>query len=165
MEQTEFENGAKKIRQKALRIARSYTSNNDEAEDIAQEVMLKLWSMHKNIECCEHAERLASRISRNLSIDSQRRSHTIALPTGRDIIDEKLTSPQNAVENKENKMWLNKRLASLPETEFQILKLRQVEHKSNDEIANLLGIEKTSVVTLLSRARKKLLNEIRTRIR
>ena len=85
MEQTEFENAAKKIRQKALQIARSYTSNNDEAEDIAQEVMLRLWSMHKNIECCEHAERLASRISRNLSIDSQRRSHTIALPTGRDL--------------------------------------------------------------------------------
>lgn len=35
-----------------------------------------------------------------------------------------------------------KRVAELPPKEYQILKLRQVEHKSNEEIAKLLGMEK-----------------------
>lgn len=51
----------------------------------------------------------------------------------------------------------------LPSKEYQILKLRQVEQKTNEEIAKLLGIEKTSVATLLSRARIKILKEFQKR--
>lgn len=57
------------------------------------------------------------------------------------------------------------KIAALPPTEHLILKLRQVERKSNEEIARMLGIEQSSVVTLLSRARKKILNEINKRTR
>lgn len=53
---------------------------------------------------------------------------------------------------------------NLPPKEYQILRMRQVEQLSNGEIAKLLGIEKTSVATLLSRARIKLFNEIKRRI-
>jgi Sigma-70, region 4. len=41
--------------------------------------------------------------------------------------------------------------------------LRQVEGRSKEEIARLLGIEVRSVATLLARARQRLLNEIRKR--
>ena len=39
--------------------------------------------------------------------------------------------------------------------------MRQVEHRSNAEIARLLGIGEASVSTLLARARHKMLEEIR----
>jgi DNA-directed RNA polymerase specialized sigma24 family protein len=44
--------------------------------------------------------------------------------------------------------------------EYQVIYLRQTEQKSNAEISALLGIGINSVTTLLSRARKKLLQEI-----
>lgn len=79
------------------------------------------------------------------------------------IADSKAPAPDVCVEIKEDHNWLMKRVAELPPKEYQILKLRQVEHKSNEEIAKLLGMEKTSVATLLSRARMKILKEFQKR--
>ena len=56
--------------------------------------------------------------------------------------------------------WLKNKLAQLPSTEYKILRLRQIERKTYDEIATMLGISPASVSTLLSRARNKILCEI-----
>ena len=165
MEQTEFENTAKSIRLKVYATALSMSSDTDEAEDTAQDVMLKLWSLHKDIDNSEHMERLAVRMAHNIAVDKYRQKHTVRLPEEKDIIDESMPTPERDTENKENEEWLNRKIAALPPTEHLILKLRQVERKSNEEIARMLGIEQSSVVTLLSRARKKILNEINKRTR
>lgn len=165
MEQAEFEHIAIRIRQRAVATALTFAANGDEAEDIAQETMLKLWTLRTEISDRAHAEKLASCIAHNRAIDSTRRRRTIPLDTGRNIIDEKTAGPDRAMEDKENMAWLAERLAALPSTEYQILRLRQVERKSHEEIARIVGVEKTSVSTILSRARAKMLNEFRKRER
>ena len=165
MEQAEFEHIATRIRQRAVATALTFAANGDEAEDIAQETMLKLWTLRTEISDRAHAEKLASYIAHNRAIDSTRRRRTIPLDTGRSIIDDKTASPDRAIEDKENMAWLTERLAKLPSTEYQILRLRQVERKSHEEIARIVGVEKTSVSTILSRARAKMLNEFRKRER
>lgn len=54
-------------------------------------------------------------------------------------------------------------MAGLPGTEYTVLHLRQVEGLDNKAIALRLGIEERSVATLLSRARRRLLEEIKKR--
>ena len=73
------------------------------------------------------------------------------------------TSPHEELENKENDEWLSAKLQQLPTTQRTLLYMRQVERKSHEEIATLLGIEITSVSTLLARARRTLLEEIKRR--
>ena len=73
------------------------------------------------------------------------------------------TSPHDELECKENERWLQSRLDSLPTTQRTLLYMRQVERRSHEEIATLLGIEPTSVSTLLARARRTLLEEIKRR--
>ena len=165
MEQAEFEHIATRIRKRAVATALAFAANDDEAEDIAQETMLKLWTLRTEINSPAHAEKLASCIAHNRAIDCIRQRRTIPLDTGRNIIDEKTAGPDRAVEDKENMAWLAERLAALPSTEYQILRLRQVERKSHEEIARIVGVEKTSVSTILSRARAKMLNEFRKRER
>ena len=50
MNQTEFEHIAKELRQTAIKVASKYISNADSIEDIAQDVMLKLWAIHEDID-------------------------------------------------------------------------------------------------------------------
>ena len=69
--------------------------------------------------------------------------------------------PDEALEAQEDDRWLKQQLRSLPSTEYTILRMRQVEGLTNEEIACRLGLESTSVSTLLSRARRSLLEEIR----
>ena len=73
------------------------------------------------------------------------------------------TSPHEELEMKEDEEWLSQKLKQMPTTQRTLLYLRQVERRSHEEIASLLGIETTSVSTLLARARRTLLEEIRRR--
>lgn len=163
MEQTGFEQIAKSTRAKAVATARALSMSMDEAEDIAQDVMLKLWTLHEDICSKADAEKLAVRIAHNKAIDIHRRHPAQSIDGHNNIIDNKVPTPDIFVETEENRKWLLDRIAGLPSKEYQILKLRQVEQKTNEEIAKLLGIEKTSVATLLSRARIKILKEFQKR--
>ena len=50
MKKSAFELQARTWREKVLSISRHYGADKDEAEDIAQDVMLRLWQMHDELE-------------------------------------------------------------------------------------------------------------------
>ena len=119
MELAEFEHIATRIRQRAVATALAFTASGDEAEDIAQETMLKLWTLRTEISGLAHAEKLASCIAHNRAIDCTRRRRTISLDAGKGIIDDKTASPDSEMEDKEHMAWPTDCLASLSSTEYQ----------------------------------------------
>jgi RNA polymerase sigma factor (sigma-70 family) len=164
MKQLQFENIAVSIRNKALSIANVYGIDADEAEDCAQDVLLKLWALHNDITDEAHAEALATTMAQHAAIDRHRRRHyTAPIESQWNLSDERNAQPDIAMEDSENEQWLQERLSKLPQTEYEILRLRQVERKSSTEIAAILGITQTSVATYLWRARTKLMNDIKQR--
>ena len=57
MDRIAFEQQARTWRQKALSVCISYGAGKDEAEDIAQDVMLRLWQMHDELIGDENPQR------------------------------------------------------------------------------------------------------------
>ena len=161
MDRSAFEQQARSWRQKALGVSLSCGAGRDEAEDIAQDVMLRLWQMHDELNRYESVEALAALMARHLQRNHQRRRTPEALDEAMTVSLN--TSPHDKLEEKENEEWLTKRLQQLPTTQRTLLYMRQVERRSHEEIARLLGIEITSVSTLLARARRTLLEEIKHR--
>lgn len=171
MNQQQFEQLATGLRQQALQTARHVLTNEDDANDAASEVMLRLWAVHDTLKDDTHATRLAIVVARHTAIDQLRRSH----PAIR--IDQATTSsthqmasptmdrPDQQMEWHEDEAWLKKRIDLLPPREMQVLRLRQVERRSNEEIARIMGIGTASVSTMLSAARRKLFNDIKERNR
>ena len=152
---------ARTWREKALNVSRHYGAGIDEAEDIAQDVMLRLWQMHEELERFRSVEAIVALMAKHLIRNHQRRKPS-------EVLDEAMivsmnTSPHEVLETKENEEWLSAKLQQLPTTQRTLLYMRQVERKSHEEIAILLGIEVTSVSTLLARARRTLLEEIKRR--
>ena len=161
MERSAFEQMARTWREKALKVSRHYGAGIDEAEDIAQDVMLRLWQMHEELERFRSVEAIVALMAKHLIRNHQRRKPS-------EVLDEAMivsmnTSPHEVLETKENEEWLSAKLQQLPTTQRTLLYMRQVERKSHEEIATLLGIEITSVSTLLARARRTLLEEIKRR--
>ena len=152
---------ARTWREKALSVSRRYGAGNDEAEDIAQDVMLRLWQMHDELDQYRSVEALVSLMARHQLRNHQRRKPSEALDEA--MIVSMNTSPHEELEIRENEEWLSAKLQQLPTTQRTLLYMRQVERKSHEEIAILLGIEVTSVSTLLARARRTLLEEIKRR--
>ena len=161
MDRNAFERMARTWRNKALDVSRHYGAGKDEAEDIAQDVMLHLWQMHNELERYESIEAVVTMMARHQLQNHQRRRKPETLNEA--IVVSMNTSPHEMLEMKENDNWLSDRLEQLPTTQRTLLYMRQVERRSHEEIASLLGIEKASVSTLLARARRTLLEEIKQR--
>ena len=161
MDRSAFERMARTWREKALSVSRHYGAGRDEAEDIAQDVMLRLWQMHDELERYRSVEAIVALMARHLLRNLQRRK--TAETQDEAVIISLSTSPHDELEMKEDDEWLTARLQQLPTTQRTLLYMRQVERRSHEEIARLLGIETTSVSTLLARARRTLLEEIKRR--
>ncbi len=167
MTEKEFTDIASDLRNLALKHGRLFVRESD-AEDVAQDTMLRLWSLHASLPSAVRTKGLAVTIARHLAIDLLRRQKKYLLIKGtlRALADGHTVSPQqaspeDALVYAENEQWLRRHLKQLPSNEYQVLHLRQVEKKSSQEIAAILGIKVASVPVLLSRARRKLYEEIR----
>ena len=161
MDRSAFERMARTWREKALSVSLSNAAGREEAEDIAQDVMLRLWQMHDELERYQSIEALVTLMARHLLRNHQRRRQPETLDEA--VIVNLAKSPHDELEIKEDNEWLTARLQQLPTTQRTLLYMRQVERRSHEEIARLLGIEITSVSTLLARARRTLLEEIKRR--
>lgn len=160
------------LRQRSIAAARASGLDSDDAEDVAQDVLLKLWSLRADLASGSgqadggsaqgRIEALAYVAARNLSLDRQRKKHTVAMPD-RPVLDDRTAQPDTLLEIADNERWLARRMAALPSTEYHVLHLRQVERRTDAEIAAILGIGVGSVPTLLSRARRKLMEAMRKR--
>ena len=161
MERSAFEQKARTWREKALNVSRLYGAGEDMAEDIAQDVMLRLWQMHDELERFRSVEAVVTLMAKHTLRDLQRRRTAESLEEA--TIVSLISSPQEELEAKENEEWLIMKLQQLPTTQRTLLYMRQEERRSHEEIAQLLGIETTSISTLLARARRTLLEEIKRR--
>jgi len=157
-----FQQQAPQLRRLALQAAATAGADGDTAEDIAQETMIRLWQMRDDTRLY-NPEGYASTIARHLALDQRRRKPTIPLDERQTTTLSTLStpSPLDLIEQREDERWLQERIRNLPSTQHAVLHMRQVEHRSYDEIAGLLGMQPTSVRTLLARARRQLLEEIR----
>lgn len=163
MDEKSFEHIAGRLRDKAAMQARRFGLDIADAEDIAQDVMLRMWQMRDDLDRFRSPEALAMTIARRLVLNTFRRKH----PESMDAVPANVAStapgPLEDIEDKDNEEWLAARMAQLPETWHAILYMRQVEKCSGSEIAARLGIKETSVRTLLAKARKILLEKMKER--
>ena len=162
MTQKEFTYVAGETRAKAVSIAGQFGYAQDDAEDIAQDVMLKLWSLHEQLNDVAHLNASAVITTKRVCIDRWRTTHQHAdIAVTMPLIDE--DSLHDRLEYTELEHWIGEQIDSLPSTAGMVLRMRQLEHRELSEIADILGIRQTSVSTLLSRARNELLNKLKRR--
>ncbi|MGM9674685.1 MAG: RNA polymerase sigma factor [Bacteroidaceae bacterium] len=170
MTRKEFEAIAAQLRARAHGVARQMLSSAEDAEDAASDAMLRLWTLHDQLKDDGHALKLATVIAHRLSIDATRRmkkAQSLFTDTKEGLSQTagRWASPSERMEVEEDEKWLVGQMEKLPPRELQVLKMRQTEHCSNEEIARLLGIGEASVKVMLSNARKKLFNDIKKRFR
>ena len=164
MTESAFEHIAQQLRQRAKEASRGCGATETEAEDMAQETMLRLWQMRSELDRYQSLEAVAALTARRLTLNERR--HTATMPLERlnpSAIRQTTAPPDELVMASEDQQWLTERLKQLPTTQHTLLYMRQVELRSTADIARLTGIKETSVRTLLARARRALLEEIKKR--
>lgn len=132
----------------ALRLA----PNTQEAEDIVQDVMIKLWNMRERLEDVENLEAFALRMTRNLALDRQR-MHINNTENIDDIEAERFAvTEQN--DRKEQVESIRNVMMQLPEKQRSAMHLRDFEGYSYKEIATMLDMTEDQVKINIFRARQ-----------
>ena len=129
-----------------------------EAEDVAQEAMLRLW---KQAPEWRHGEAKIStwlyRVTANLCTDRlrKRRGGTVDLDAIAEPQDGQ-PSAQAQLETKARADALSKALAMLPERQRQAVALRHLEGLSNPEIAQIMDVGVEAIESLIARGKRGL---------
>ena len=144
-------------------VARMLGTNSD-AEDIAQQVFVRVWKNVKRYEPRAKFTTWLLKITRNLVFNElRRRSRHPTVPIQsetdeeeRPLKDEHAASPDATLLEHELQKAVNAAIAQLPETQRMAVILRRYEELSYEEIAQALDQSVSAVKSLLFRARTEL---------
>lgn len=163
MEQTDFEHNVPSLRQRLTRQANAYLADLDEAEDVVQETLLKLWQLRERIPDAERMEHLALVVVRNACISVLRRTNRrVCIAINEEVAPGTMsTNAHERMEQDEAELWLRQCIHSLPDKQRAILKMRNVEGLSYGDIAKIIGTTESSVRGLICRARNTLLKQLK----
>jgi len=140
------------------RMAYRLMGNREEAEDIVQEVYLKLWGLRSELDNYNSIEALSIRITRNLCLDNLRRRKTSqeAMKLERIKGEAYTETPVDRLERKEEKEVVLSLITALPEPQRSLVHLRHIEGKEYDEIASMVNMNVNAIRVSISRARKQM---------
>lgn len=138
---------------KVYRLARNYLSNAD-SEDVAQEVMIRLWQKRAELSGYRNVPALAMVIARNLCLDRiKAKGYQNSSLNG---ISEPAhhQTPASALEAKDGAALALSIISQLPKQQRIIVHLRDLEEMEYEEIAAVVKMNVNTVRVNLSRARK-----------
>lgn len=124
------------------------------AEDVVQEVLVKVWKKKAELEAIDNLEAWCMTVTRNLSLDKLRRKkkHMDSVDDHYDIADKNM-SPYRSLQSDDTMSMIREAIEALPETQQQIVHLREIEGYSYQEIADITGYKIEKVKVYLHRAR------------
>jgi RNA polymerase sigma factor (sigma-70 family) len=161
MTRIDFENLIQQLSRKLYGFAFSILRNQEEAEDAVQEVFIKLWNMKETLDQYKSIDALAVAMTRNYCIDlirKQKHYFSVEYNTG-DYQNLTSPSPHEQMENSESGEILGKIIGGLPEMFRIVIKLRDIEGASYEEIAEKTDQNINTLRVTLSRARKIIRDE------
>ncbi|MFY0255595.1 RNA polymerase sigma factor [Chitinophaga sp. 30R24] len=145
------------VRQKLYRFAFRLLGNEEDAQDITQDVLMKVWGMQDKMTELQNMEAWCMRITRNLALDKLKsKKYRIAdeLDRAGELPEVSQQNPHMMMEQQDVMKKVHRAINSLPEKHRTILQLRDIDGHSYQEIADILEIDMNEVKVNLHRARK-----------
>ncbi len=156
--ETEYISLVERLKDTVFRLARSILSDIHLAEDVTQDVFVRVWQQREAILRSDHPRAYICRIAHNLAIDRLRhreRERSFA------IEEVAITSRNYDDAERSDMVMLTKRFISeLPERQRIVIHLRDVEGYELKDIAQILEADEASVRVNLSRARKSIKEQL-----
>jgi RNA polymerase sigma-70 factor (ECF subfamily) len=138
-----------------LGLARRILGNAAEAEDVAQEALMRVWTHAPRWQPLARFRTWLTRVVVNLCLDRKRRAPWVALETAGDIVDPAPGAGEK-VESDERERTLTTAIDKLPARQRSAIVLTYGEGMSNAQVAEILDTSVSAVETLLMRGKQNL---------
>lgn len=151
MKAQEFPEEAKRLRPGLIAIAANILDNRDEAEDIVQDVLLKLWTICPQLR--RPVDSLASVVTRNMA-----RSYLRSRKLSSSISEMEICCQEENMETDQPLDYIMKCIEGLPTYQQLVIRLRHIEGMEYSSIADITGSNEAAVRKAISRARQTIRN-------
>ena len=148
-----------------VKVGRDFFGNQMDAEDVAQEALLRLWNYCERLSIDRNLEALAIKVAKNVCVDLYKSRNIYEDEIKVDIASPPSQSADAELHAKEVQLKIDEAIERLNPRERDLLKARQFEGKSAEEISEQTGIPKSSVKSMISMARKKLKTDLQKHLK
>lgn len=144
-----------------LRVVLAFWHNEEDAEDVVQNVLLKMWRREWKPD--DDIEALAIKATKNECVSMARRQRLREHLSLDDSVQQKTSESKadQGIITSERRMMIEQAISTLTRSEQRIIRLVQEKGLEAEEISVVTGIKLTSVRSMLLMARKKLINKLR----
>ena len=147
---------------KLFSVAYRLMRNAQAAEDMVQETFLKLWMQRDKMEKVDNPEAYSITVLRRIFYDKMRAGHLQEVD--KDVGSLQVSSSQNIskqLEEADEYQRVRQLITHLPEPQARIMLMRDIEDRSFEEISIETGLKEVNIRSILSRARKKIREQIK----
>jgi RNA polymerase sigma-70 factor (ECF subfamily) len=152
---------------KVFNVAYKFVGKHDEAEDLTQDIFLKIFKALNTFDRRANFQTWIISISRNLCIDHYRSVRKERQTIARDVDSSDLQpatserGPYAQAEHQDLKAQLRQALETLPITLRTAVVLRDLQELSYQEIADRLGLPEGTVKSRINRGRIELAHQLK----
>lgn len=139
-----------------FRFAFRMLANREEAEDIVQDMLLKIWQKQDDLHKVKNVSGWTMQMVKNACLDKLKSSAYKYRDDNAEASLSRLSIAEDKSEQQEKWVWIEKGIDRLPPRQKMIFQLREIEGYSYEEIATILEIELSGVKVSLFRARKSI---------
>jgi RNA polymerase sigma factor (sigma-70 family) len=148
------------LKNRLFRLALRLLGRVEEAEDVVQDALIKLWTRKDELESYSSVEAFAMTITKNLCLDRIRSKgfQTERIPERQvlNVSGEK----EEKLEREDFDGFVRKIISSLPDQQRAIMQMRDIEGLEYEQIAEVMELNINAIRVNLSRARKKVRDTI-----
>jgi RNA polymerase sigma-70 factor (ECF subfamily) len=148
-------------KERVFLICLGFSRNTADAEDLAQEVYLKAYKNIHTVKELELSKYWLIKIAKNTCLDfgRKRRPYQLSLPES-EIKQSDSSNPESQMISREKLRSLKRTIQKLPKKQREVFVLREYGDLSYKEIAEVMKINKGTVMSRLIRARRGIRNQM-----
>ena len=154
MNQSEFLIIVAPFKDKVFRLARRLLISVEEAEDVTQEMLMRLWHKKQHLHAYNNVEAFAMTMTKNYCLDQLKSKRASHLKIEKADFAHNSGSLENQIEQTDNLNLVEQIIEQLPVQQKMIVQLREIEQYDFEKIAEILDMNETAIRVALSRARK-----------
>ena len=150
------------LKDKMFRLALRITLNRAEAEDVTQDILLRVWEQRESLGELRSLEAYVLTAVRNLALDRVAKTDNanVSLDDVQTDAIDSAPRPDEDMEQQESLKRVREIMSGLPEAQRTALQLREIEGHSYRETADIMNVSEANVKVLIFRARQAVKNQI-----
>ena len=133
-------------------IALSWMKSAEEAEELTQDVFLKIWQARAQISQVDNFENWLFIISRNTIVSAVRKKLNRPAFLQEQELEENSLRPDRLLENRQHYQVLLTGIDLLPEKRQRVFRMSRLEGLTHEQIADQLGMHKDTVAQYIVKA-------------